>query len=141
MQERLEADPRSADQLPLTTGLGALLRGFKHAEIFKEDLAKTDALDGMVSGAKARASAMYAELKKEDRNMDGVGRLGLAFGLDGNPMFTGNSTKSSIVPLSFPVPDAVVEEKEELIAEEKEEISPAVKVNVSGIPGNPPDQR
>ena len=132
LEESLKNDPQTADQLPITTGLGALLRGFKYARIFKLDLAKTTALTEMVSHARSHVNGMYSNLPKEDRNVVGVGRMGLPFGLDGNPMFTGAVSKPPIISLSFPATESVdvAEEKSEGRVSEKK-----VEVHVSGVPG------
>ena len=85
------------------------------AYIFKLDLAKTTALTEMVSHARSHVNDMYSKLPEEDRNVVGVGRLGLPFGLDGNPMFTGAVSKPPIISLSFPATESVD------VAEEKSE--------------------
>jgi hypothetical protein len=100
-EEERAAHPSPAD--PLTAGLGALLRGFKHSEIYMLDLAKKEHFSTMVDDVVIRAESMYGKLDENDRNPDAVGRVGLAIGLDGNPMYTGASAKTKpIVSLSFP---------------------------------------
>ena len=65
------------------------------------DLAKKEHFREMVKGVVDRAESLYGTRSEDERNLDAVGRVGLAIGLDGNPMYTGVSNKQPIVSLVF----------------------------------------
>ena len=140
--EEGKADKTGEDHL--TRGLGSLLRGFKYSEIFKDDLAKTEALKKMVNGATARVQKMYSNQDIRDRNSDAFGRLGFAFGLDGNPMYTAVASTPPILSLSLPVPvvsdpDSGAESKAEHVTGSDADVGhgpdSVEDMPVSGIPG------
>jgi hypothetical protein len=58
----------------------------------------------MVNGATDRVQGMYSNLDFGERNLDAVGGLGFACGLDGNPMLTAVASTIPILSLSLPVP-------------------------------------